>query len=33
MNSKAFRTGLGQRVTGAIHLEEGQGKGKGINLI
>ena len=24
-NSEAFRTGLGQTIAGAIHLEEGQG--------
>ena len=33
MNSEVFKTGLGQTVAGAIHLEEGQGMDKIIEVI
>ena len=32
MNREDFRTGLGQTITGAIHLEEGQGMDKIIKV-
>ena len=32
MNSEDFRTGLGQTLTGAIHLEEGPGMDKIIKV-
>ena len=32
MNSEAFRTDLGQTVTGTIHLQEGQGMDKNIEV-
>ena len=32
MNSEFFRIGLGQTVTGTIHLEEGQGMDKNIKV-
>ena len=32
MNSKVFRTGLGQTIAWAIHLEQGQGMDKIINI-
>ena len=32
MNSKVFKTGLGQTIAGAIHLEEGQGMDNIIEL-
>ena len=32
MNSKVFRTGLGQTVAGAIHLEKAQGMDKIIKV-
>ena len=33
MNSEDFRTGIGQTIKGAIHLEEGQGMDKIIEVV
>ena len=32
MNREDFRTGLGQTTTGTVHLEEGQGMDKVIEV-